>query len=210
MQARASYQRTRINSWLNSCDPRRDCLSCNRHEAIRHEDYRSRIPSAILALFWWRIVGGWPAFNDLCVRHSHRGCPILAFLQGWAVMMRVLSDFAVGGDSNPLGGRNSRRVAQTLNCRSYRNYGCPVLRVRCEEPALSRRRGGCRTAKSESFWLDGLKRAVRTYPIGSIVPALAQNAKTGHRSFRTGKKKGHDRAGHPPARAFPPLRFADE
>jgi hypothetical protein len=23
--------------------------------------------------------GGWPSFNDFCVHHFHRGCPILAF-----------------------------------------------------------------------------------------------------------------------------------
>jgi len=26
-----------------------------------------------------KISGGWHTFNDVCVHHSHRGCPILAF-----------------------------------------------------------------------------------------------------------------------------------
>jgi len=46
--------------------------------------------------------------------------------------------------------------------------------------------------------LEGLERAVRTYTIGSIVPALAQNARTGHRSFRTEKKNGRKRTAHLP------------
>jgi hypothetical protein len=49
----------------------------------------------VLPLLSLLDLGGWRTFNDLCVPHSHEGCPILAFLQGWAVMLRVLSDFAV-------------------------------------------------------------------------------------------------------------------
>jgi hypothetical protein len=37
----------------------------------------------------------------------------------------------------------------------------------------------------------------RSHGIGSIVPALAQNARTGHPQFRNGKGKT-ERVGHPP------------
>ena len=44
-------------------------------------------------------------------------------------------------------------------------------------------------ANSESFWLDELKRAVRPYPIGSIVPAPLKTQGRGTHSIRAGKKR---------------------
>jgi hypothetical protein len=33
------------------------------------------------------LFGGWPSFHDCCVRHSDRGCPILAFFARVAAML---------------------------------------------------------------------------------------------------------------------------
>jgi hypothetical protein len=38
----------------------------------------------------------------------------------------------------------------------------------------------------------------KAYAIGSIVPALAKNARTGHPQFRFGKEKQLESLGHPP------------
>jgi hypothetical protein len=50
-------------------------------------------------------------------------------------------------------------------------------------PSRTLRRAGTGLPKVNGFWFEGLKQAGRTYAIGSFVPALAQNARTGHPQF---------------------------
>jgi hypothetical protein len=44
----------------------------------------------------YNITGGWPTFNNVCLRRPTEGAPSLRFLQGWAAMLRVLFDLRSG------------------------------------------------------------------------------------------------------------------
>lgn len=69
------------------------------------------------------------------------------------------------------------RVAQLLNCRTYRNFGPPSF--------AHVAKGGYRTANSEWSGSKASREPVRAHTVGSIVLALAQTQGGAH-TFGTG------------------------
>lgn len=73
------------------------------------------------------------------------------------------------------------RVAPHLNCRSHRYLWVP-------RPSRIFRKVGTGLPTVNGLSSKGPNDFVRTYTVGSILPALAQNARTGHHSFEMGMK----------------------
>ena len=124
-----------------------------------------------------------------CLYPSIGGWPILAlfararaeFVEGGAAMLRVLSDLVVDIRSNPRGAR----ISDPRPSQKTRRTGTPVLvmpatsKARATRPRPSRalRRAGNALPTVSGFGRRAQSLA-RTDIIGSIVPALAQNART--------------------------------
>src|ERR1017187_2740895 len=97
-------------------------------------------------------------------------------------------------DSRPFGSAQGRLFAKNAKERSA--AGGPDLELPkltqlwVPRPSRTLRRARTGLPTVNCFGSKDSNEPVRTYTVGSIVPALAQPARTGHRSFRTGKKNG--------------------
>jgi hypothetical protein len=81
------------------------------------------------------------------------------------------------------------RVAQPLNCRTYRSYGSLSF--------AHVAKGEYRTAHSEMVLLEGLNEPVRNYTIGSIVRASHKAQGRATHILERERKTGRERANRP-------------